>query len=228
MFAQEYTITYEKEQKPNLNGQLNQIKDPALIKQLESRVIVTSYELLHKDGASNFLVKVENNNPNDKTLSLENAQTRANINVVKVEGNKASSILYKDIENKMYLKSSNLMGKEFLVKDALPEYEWQFTDETKTIGNYVCKKATVKNNGEEITAWYTPSIPINDGPDEFFGLPGLIIQITDGNITYNALSVQETPNITIIKPNVGKEISKTTYQKLKKERIEAIKQQFQN
>lgn len=228
MVAQAYTVTYEKEQKPKLNGQLSQIKDPAIIKQLESRVIVTAYTLLHKDGTSNFLVPDQDNQERDKTLSLDNAQNKANVNVVKVGANPKTSVLYKDLSNKMFLKSSNLMGKEFLVKDTLTSYQWNLTDETKIIGNYVCKKAVATDKEKSITAWYTPSIPIMDGPDQYFGLPGLIIELTDGNITYNALKVQETPDITIIKPSTGKEITKATYLKLRKERIEAIKQQFQN
>ncbi len=229
LFAQTYTVTYEKEQKPNLKGQLSQIKDPVLRKQLESRVIVTSYQLLHKDGVSNFSVKQENEDKAaDETLALESAQTKANVNVVKVGAESGSSTIYKDLANKVFLKSSNLAGKGFLVKDKLVDYNWKLSEETKTIGNYVCKKASTIHNGKEITAWYAPSIPINDGPDEYYGLPGLIIELSDGNITYNALSVQKTPDISIIKPSKGKEISKAKYQKLKQERIEAIKQQFKN
>ncbi|SFB80670.1 GLPGLI family protein [Flagellimonas taeanensis] len=229
LFAQTYTVTYEKEQKPDLGGQLGLIKDPALRKQLESRVITTPYQLLHKDGFSNFVVKEDTENEaGDQTLALESAQTKANVRVVKVGANKASSVVYKDMANKVYLKSSNLAGKGFLIKDTLEDYSWKLTEETKTVGNYVCKKAVTVDNGNEITAWYAPSIPINDGPDEYYGLPGLIIELTDGNITYNALSVQETPDISIVKPDKGKEITRAAYQELKKERIEAIKQQFNN
>jgi predicted GIY-YIG superfamily endonuclease len=31
-----------------------------------------------------------------------------------------------------------------------------------------------------ITAWYTPEIPINQGPENYWGLPGLILEVTDG------------------------------------------------
>lgn len=229
LIAQTYTVTYEKEQKPELKGQLGLIKDPALRKQLESRIITTSYQLLHKDGVSNFVVKEETESKTDgETLALESAQTKANVRVVQVGANRNSSVVYKDVANKVYLRSSNLAGKGFLVKDKLVDYQWKLSEETKTVGNYVCKKATAVYNDKEITAWYAPSIPINDGPDEYYGLPGLIIELTDGSITYNALSVQETPDISIVKPGKGKEITKAAYQELKKERIEAIKQQFNN
>jgi GLPGLI family protein len=31
-----------------------------------------------------------------------------------------------------------------------------------------------------ITAWYTPEIPVNQGPENYWGLPGLILEINDG------------------------------------------------
>jgi GLPGLI family protein len=31
-----------------------------------------------------------------------------------------------------------------------------------------------------ITAWYTPEIPVNQGPESYWGLPGLILEVNDG------------------------------------------------
>jgi GLPGLI family protein len=31
-----------------------------------------------------------------------------------------------------------------------------------------------------VTAWYTPEIPVNQGPENYWGLPGLILEINDG------------------------------------------------
>ena len=31
-----------------------------------------------------------------------------------------------------------------------------------------------------VTAWYCPEIPVNQGPDEYWGLPGLIMEVNDG------------------------------------------------
>ncbi len=29
----------------------------------------------------------------------------------------------------------------------------------------------------EVVAWYTPQIPVSNGPGEYWGLPGLILEI---------------------------------------------------
>lgn len=34
-----------------------------------------------------------------------------------------------------------------------------------------------------VTAWYTPEIPISQGPENYWGLPGLILEINDGTTT---------------------------------------------
>lgn len=31
-----------------------------------------------------------------------------------------------------------------------------------------------------VTAWYTPEIPVNQGPEGYWGLPGLILEVNDG------------------------------------------------
>ncbi|MFD2601907.1 MULTISPECIES: GLPGLI family protein [Flavobacterium] len=34
-----------------------------------------------------------------------------------------------------------------------------------------------------ITAWYTPEVPVSQGPENYYGLPGLILEVTDGVTT---------------------------------------------
>ena len=56
---------------------------------------------------------------------------------------------------------------------------WQITADTATVLGYLCQKATTTFRGRSYEAWFSPEIPINDGPWKFFGLPGLILKITD-------------------------------------------------
>jgi len=46
-----------------------------------------------------------------------------------------------------------------------------------TIAGFYCKRATLVEDENTITAWYAPSIPIMDGPFKYAGLPGLIIRL---------------------------------------------------
>jgi len=56
---------------------------------------------------------------------------------------------------------------------------WKIKTETSTINEYPVQKATVEFNGRKWTAWFSKTIPFQDGPYKFFGLPGLIVKIED-------------------------------------------------
>ena len=58
-------------------------------------------------------------------------------------------------------------------------FNWDFSDQTDTIGNYIAQSAHCFYGGRKWVAWYTTEIPINDGPYKFYGLPGLIIKMYD-------------------------------------------------
>lgn len=49
---------------------------------------------------------------------------------------------YKNIKEKIVLSEEDFFGKEFLVTDSLPSFNWQMGTETKKIGDYTCYKAT--------------------------------------------------------------------------------------
>ncbi len=100
-------------------------------------------------------------------------------------------IHYKNYGTNIYRLESekidrNLIKKNISIKDSIPDYKWNLVNESQTVAGYLCKKATTtKNVGslQTITAGYCEDIPLNDGPMDFSGLPGLILQIEIGNNT---------------------------------------------
>lgn len=62
--------------------------------------------------------------------------------------------------------------------------KWKTVPGVDTIAGLPCYKATTQHGGRHYTAWYTPQIPISDGPYIFHGLPGLITKITDAEALY--------------------------------------------
>ena len=60
------------------------------------------------------------------------------------------------------------------------EIDWVVADDsTKTILDYQCIMATTDYHGRKWTVWFTPEIPIQDGPWKFCGLPGLIMEASE-------------------------------------------------
>lgn len=66
----------------------------------------------------------------------------------------------------------------------------------------------------EIVAWYTPQIPVAHGPAEYWGLPGLILEVSAGNTTILCSRIVMNPkeNLRIEAPDKGKVITKSDYQ----------------
>ena len=151
---------------------------------------------------------------------------------------------YKNVKERSYTVDKEFMGKEFLVKDSLPNLKWKMEGETRMIGGYNCFKATAVRPASKtdfrnlrprredaaatkpadtdkktslldaldmpketvITAWYTPEIPVNQGPRNYWGLPGLILEVNDGKTVILCSKVVLNPKVkTEIKaPTKGK------------------------
>lgn len=65
----------------------------------------------------------------------------------------------------------------------------------------------------EVEAWYSPQIPVSHGPLEYWGLPGLILEVSADNTTMLCSKIVLNPKetIEILAPEKGKIVSKTEY-----------------
>lgn len=130
---------------------------------------------------------------------------------------KNEDIYYKNLAENKYTNFKDLFGKKFLIQEDLVKYPWKLINEQKEIAGYVCMKATAVNDkGQELTAWYTPSIPISNGPDEFGGLPGLIVALDENQKEryYELESIDLTKEVNIEKPGKGDKVSKKKYDEI--------------
>jgi GLPGLI family protein len=79
----------------------------------------------------------------------------------------------------------------------------------------------------QVEAWYTPQIPVSHGPSEYWGLPGLILEVSAGNTTMLCSKIVMNPEkkMKIEAPDKGKEITKTEYQKTIVEKMKDFRNQ---
>lgn len=95
------------------------------------------------------------------------------------------------------------------------------------------KKAKELENVMEViivTAWYTMDIPVSNGPADYWGLPGLILEIDAGDtkILCTKIVINPKEKAAITEPSKGKVVTQEEYDKIVKEKTEEMRERFQN
>lgn len=99
-------------------------------------------------------------------------------------------------------------------------------DSTKTSNNPMDEIEIPKE--QIVTAWYTPQIPINQGPGEYWGLPGLILEVNAGRTTILCSKIIMNPEARekIEKPAKGKEVTQAEYSEIVKVKMKEMREMF--
>ena len=82
----------------------------------------------------------------------------------------------------------------------------------------------------EIVAWYTPEVSVNNGPGEYWGLPGLILELHDDRTTIICSKIILNPKdeVVIRVPTKGKKVSQVQYDKIAKKKTKEMRENFRN
>ena len=157
---------------------------------------------------------------------------------------------YKNLKQKNYIVETDAFDKDFLIVDSLPKHDWQMTGETKKIGNYTCYKATAVLKPEvpeapkeekavsilgtidsetTITAWYTPDIPVSHGPANYWGLPGLILEVSDGRTVLLCSKVVINPKekIEIKAPKKGERVTQSEFNQIMEKKSQEMMEMYE-
>ena len=251
MTAQEFSgkATYKTSRKTNMSfGENSKMSDEQKeqIKQRMAKMNQKTYILNFNKSESTYKQDVGLDAP-------KKPQAGGAVMVFSIGGRGDSGVLYKNTKENRVADKTEIQGKVFLVKDELIKYDWKMTGETKNIGSYTCYKATferevTKKNvsvmsfgrgesndkedakEEEVTekvvttAWYTPDIPINNGPDNYWGLPGLILEINDGDQTIVCTEIVLNPEkkIEITEPKGGKVVSREKFGEIQRQKTKEM------
>lgn len=195
----------------------------------------------------------------EEKLDQMGGSGRGGMRMMMMMGGGASGNHYKNIQTKVSKKESEFSGKNFLISDELTTYEWKMEQETKMIGQNLCFKATTvvemqarntnikfgrrgpENNEKEeekepemeqvvVTAWYTLGIPVSHGPSDYWGLPGLILEIAYGNTNILCTKIVMNPKekAALKEPKKGKVVSQEEYDKIIGAKMKEMRERFRN
>jgi GLPGLI family protein len=192
----------------------------------------------------------------EEKLDAPRSNVRSNGMMVVVAGSGDSDILYKNLKENRFVNQNEMFSKQFLIKDAITSREWKLEKETKNIGQYSCFKATYtyerekmrmrtrgtdvdtdSSNEDEVemetitvTAWYTPQIPVKNGPGNYDGLPGMILEISDGELSIlcSKVVLNPTNGLDIKEPKNGKVVTQADYDKIMEKKMEEMEEQYES
>jgi GLPGLI family protein len=151
------------------------------------------------------------------TLTFNNTQTlftpMPTENVSTIFGNvpmaSQNNTIYTDLSAGSMTNQKAFFDETFLVKDSTRKINWKITDETREIAGYTCRRANALIlDSIYVVAFYTNEIHVSGGPEQFSGLPGMILQVAvpHENVIWRATKVTDVPvpATAIVPPKKGK------------------------
>ena len=147
----------------------------------------------------------------------------------RVFGERENNATFVDFANEVAIQRREFLDRIFLVEGA-PKPTWKLTTDMSEFLGYQCHRATAMvNDTTLVEAWFTPEIPVPAGPDDYYGLPGLILVLTTdgGNRSYVASDVSLRPvdPSIIVAPTEGKRVTREEYDRIVEEKRKEMQTQ---
>lgn len=217
---------------------------------LSPEEIAQAHEIMKKPWQRDFVLSFTQTESNWQQLpSMEQGTASQSGDGMSVSlSGQEDDLLYKNLAQQSYIQEQEFMGKDFLIRDALAVEDWQLGDETKQIGDYTAQKATyfkfidsrrfsigmaemeaVKDT-IQVTVWYTPEIPVAHGPGNYFGLPGLILEVHNGGRSFFCEKIELNPlaePVQIRVPKKGRTMDSREFRAMQEESIRQLQGQYQ-
>lgn len=216
-------------------------------KNVNSEMQKSIQEQLKKQFQQEYTLKFNRNESLYKQNEKLERPAAPNSSGITIRVSQGADVMYKNIKDNRYANKTEISGKIFLIKDTLKPREWKLVNETKYIGEYACFKAVFKeeyttktfsDSGEfeDVTkerttsVWYTPQIPVSNGPADYFGLPGLVLEVNDGELTLICSKIVLNPkeSFEITEPKKGKEVFQKEFDDIREKKNKEMMEQFQS
>lgn len=122
--------------------------------------------------------------------------------------------VYTNIEDDICIEEIDLISKK-VYYDSENELDWKIHSETKQIMGFNVRKATSsveikfsESKFKDVEVWFTSEIPCSFGPANYYGLPGLILEVKSKSYTLSAVQIDKNEPDIIIKSLSDKLVDK--------------------
>jgi GLPGLI family protein len=171
---------------------------------------------------------------NDKATKYESSEER-NANNNGYSWRKQEFLCARNFATNRMTDVFDILGKIYLVEDSLSLPNWKIQNDLKDVAGHICMKASVEDTvkKQKIVAWFAQDITHPGGPERYFGLPGMILEldINNGAVVIAAERIEAkklTNELDLPKKLKGKTISETAYQQMLYKMIQEKTKQEQN
>lgn len=137
---------------------------------------------------------------------------------------------YKNMTANQMVDKNEFMGKTFLIKDGMTKYAWKITGAKKKILDYLAMEATTSvNDSIQVHAWFAPQIAVSNGPQDFHGLPGMILELDQDNGKLKLIATEvildAVADAKIKMPKKGKEVTGEEFREIRREKMKEMREQ---
>jgi GLPGLI family protein len=189
--AQSYKIIYEMKWRPTQNATQYNTELCALITGNGQASFFESYENFRQDSLKTRIITEYAKNDSKGSLRIPSS-TKTSL---------FRPLIIKNVVDKKITVEERLYIKTFITEYLSCPIHWKIQPgNTEQVFGYKAEKAVCEFGGRTWTAWFTPDIPIMDGPYKFYGLPGLILKIQDSREDY----IFEIKGLTKEENDIGK------------------------
>lgn len=157
----------------------------------------------------------------DKESQMRLQQALAKAAYVKKPSPELEKVYYDFVKNEI-IRQVEFMTRYFQICGSTENRDWRLINKRVKILEFNCMGAELTKGDNTVRAWFTPEIPVPAGPDEFYGLPGLILAVEiNGEYAFIAESIELTPpeKDLLSKKGKGKEISRDEFNKIVEDKI---------
>ncbi len=217
------------QEKLRVEYEITPFYEPAVKEAFTVTALVSFYELIVDKDESQY----------DYLDRIDNTQKDPSEGISGTMQIRSLGTLYKNTKDGVWIEDTKFENKAYLIKDSLKKLDWKITKEKKSIAGFEVLKATAKmddNYNTEVTAWYSPKLNFKSGPDKFWGLPGLILEVEseikyeDGGregTKYTAVKVEIISSDKKIKvPSKGIETNQADFEKMQEDHFNKMMEMY--
>ena len=139
----------------------------------EDNIWITEMKKVYPKMVTDYYTLEFNNNSSLFKVDKENADNKYMLTGLKPSD---QNYVYQDFNQGLTIMTKGIFENEYIVKDSIRQFQWKITGEVRDIAGFECKKALAKiNDSVIVVAFYTDQILVKGGPENFNGLPGMIL-----------------------------------------------------